>query len=266
MNSIKNFALAGIFGLGVFSNIARTEVSQNLTGTRDRLEAKTEMRLENRMDKTEIRQELSNRFKDSKAVLKSVKITSVGTGSITVDNGGTSVVVNIGSKTQLRRHYWGKSNLSEFSVGNIVSVIGRYADDTKTVVNAVLIRNESIQRRHGVFFGTVKSLTPTGFVMTTISRDEQTVTVTGAKLINRRGETIGVTDIVVGHRVRVRGLWDKSLKTVTELKEVKDFSLPPRASRSPKGSFEPSNTPKASALPTASPTTSPSGTPSPTAV
>lgn len=171
--------------------------------------------------------------KAERAHLKNVKITAIGSNSVTVDNAGTSVTVNISDKTQLRRRFWGKSELTEFSVGDKVDVIGKWTDDTKTAINAVLIRNESIQKRFGVFFGTVKSLTGTEFAMTTIQRDDETVTIGTAKLINRKGGAITQADIKVGDRVRVRGLWDSNLKTITETKEVKDFSLPVKPSASP---------------------------------
>ena len=55
--------------------------------------------------------------------------------------------MNITEKTQLRRHFGGKSSLSESSVGDEVNVIGRYTDETKSTIEAALIRNKSIQKR-----------------------------------------------------------------------------------------------------------------------
>jgi hypothetical protein len=78
-----------------------------------------------------------------------------------------------------------------------------------------------------VFFGTVKTITDTGFVMTTIQRGNETVALDStAKLINRKGQTITSSEIQVGDRIRVRGLWDSANFTITEVTEVKDFSLP----------------------------------------
>lgn len=195
-----------------------------------------------RVEVKERLQEKTETFRDSRVHLENVKVTAKTSTSLTVDNAGTSVTVNVTEKTQLRRKFWGKSDLNEFSVGNTVNVIGKWTDDTKTALNAVMIRNESIQKRYGTFFGTVKSLTAGGFTMTTIQREDQTVTIGTAKLINRKEETITSTDLKVGDRIRVKGLWDKSLKTVTEVKEIKNFSLPPLPSRSPKPSSSPTAT------------------------
>ena len=114
-------------------------------------------------------------------------------------------------------------------VGDTVNVIGLWADDAHTTINAKLVRDISIQKRFGVFVGVVKSLLPTGWVMSTVSekRGDQTVTVSGnTKFVNRKEETITQADVVAGHRVRVKGLWDRVANTVTDVTQVKDFSLP----------------------------------------
>jgi hypothetical protein len=158
--------------------------------------------------------------------LKNVKVTMVDAKGIIVDSEGTSIKVNLLTTTHFRRKFWGKSNVAEISVGDSVNVVGRWANEGKTEINATLVRNLSIQKRFGVFFGTVKTMTDTGFVMTTINRGEETVTVDSTtKIIDRKGGTITVADIQVGHRIRVRGLWDSTAFTVSEVTEVKDFSL-----------------------------------------
>ncbi|EKD22770.1 MAG: hypothetical protein ACD_83C00276G0002 [uncultured bacterium] len=112
-------------------------------------------------------------------------------------------------------------------------MIGKWEDDAKTTVDATLVRNLSIQKRHGVFFGEIKSKTDIGFTLESIKRGMQTVTVSDTtKYINRKGEAISFGDIAVGQRVRVRGLWDSIHATITEVTEIKDFSLPPHATPS----------------------------------
>jgi len=162
-------------------------------------------------------------------IIANAKITAKTDTSLTIEKDGASFTVLFDDKTQLRRRFWGKSELGEFSVGNIVNVVGRWTDDTKTTINAKVLRNISIQKRFGVFFGEVKSLLSSGWVMSTKSenRADQTVTVSSAtEFKNRKEETIVKSDVKVGDKVRVRGLWDRSTNTITEVKEVKDFSLP----------------------------------------
>lgn len=154
--------------------------------------------------------------------------------TLTCTNSGKTFTLLTDSHTQLRRRFWGKATLSEMQIGDTLNVIGRWTDDSHTTVSARLIRDISIQKRFGAFFGTVKSLTGTGWVMSTLRRGDQTVTVSGStKFVNRKGQTISQADIQVGHRVRVKGLWDRNAHTITEVTHVKDFSLPPKPTPTP---------------------------------
>lgn len=170
---------------------------------------------------------LELKFTNKRAELSNVKVTAKDTASITVDNGGASVKVDVASTTHFRRKFWGGSDLGEISVGDSVDVVGRWTSEDKTEIKAVVIRDLSIQKRFGVFFGNVKTITDTGFTMTTIQRGEEAVTLDSTtKLVNRKGETITAADIQVGNVIRVRGMWNSSSFTITEVVEVKDFSLP----------------------------------------
>ena len=157
------------------------------------------------------------------------KIAAISGNQLTVsDNEGKNYSVLVTEKTQLRRRFWGKANLSEFKVGDEVNVIGSYSNEEKTEIKAVLIRNLSIQKRWGVFFGEVISLSDNSLVIKTNKRDQLTVYLTSAsKIINRNGEPITMDGIKVGHKIRVKGVWDRDLKEIREVEEVKDFSLPP---------------------------------------
>lgn len=166
-------------------------------------------------------------------LLGTVKLTALSGTTLTVTHDGKSYTVNTGTfdkcTTVFERRFWGKADISEFTVGDILNIAGYWTDDTQTSINACRIRNTSIQRRYGVFIGEIKSVSDSGFVMSTISdkRADQTVTVSSTtKFINRKGEKIVKADILVGQKVRVRGLWDRIANTITEVTEVKDFSLP----------------------------------------
>lgn len=173
-------------------------------------------------------------FVNKKVALGTGEITAITSGSLSVVKEGTTYTVLIDEQTQLRRKFWGKSVLSEFSVGDSVSVVGLWEDDAKTTIRARLIKNLSIQMRYGVFFGTVTEVTGSGFVMDTVRRELQTVTVMDSTVYtNRREETISKSDIIVGHRIRVRGLWNSTKSTITEVEKIKNFSLPPKASALP---------------------------------
>lgn len=171
-----------------------------------------------------------------RAAIGSGKLTAKTATTLTVEKDGKSYTVNVDSKTQLRRRFWGKATLDEMQIGDTINVIGLWADDAHTTINAKLVRDASIQKRFGVFFGQVKSLLSNGWVMSTVSdkRADQTVTVSSStKFENRKGETITQADVKVDQKVRVKGLWDKVQNTVTEVTNVKDFSLPLRPTVKP---------------------------------
>jgi hypothetical protein len=163
-------------------------------------------------------------------------VTAIGTASLAVKTeDGKAYIVQVDNTTQWRRKFWGKSGLDETSTNDVFNVHGKWMNEERSQIEAALIRNMSIQKRNGVFFGTVKTLTSGGWVMTTMGRGEQTVTVSGGtRFIDRTGMGIGQNVILVGHRVRVMGLWDSKNNTITEVSQVKDFDLPAKATSTAK--------------------------------
>lgn len=168
------------------------------------------------------------KVKLGRAIILGGKITVKGEKTLTVSKDDKTYTVNIDTKTQLRRKFWGKATLEEMQVNDIVSVHGKWTDDTQTIIQAVLIRDLSIQKRYGVFFGTVQSpVSDDTMVIQTVARGTQTVKLSSkTKYTDRTGKTIKQSDIIAGHRVRVKGLWDSANNIITEVTQVKDFSLP----------------------------------------
>src|SRR3990167_6622231 len=154
------------------------------------------------------------------------KITVVGSNNFSLSGEDGTFQVNITDKTQILRKFGGKSSLSEFSVGDEVVIFGKFTDDTKLTIDAKTIKNNSIQKRWGAFFGKVTSHNSDNFIMETLERGSQTVYFGGAKFVNRKEISISYSDIKVGDRVRVKGVWDKTLNKINEVNQVKDFSLP----------------------------------------
>lgn len=172
-----------------------------------------------------VREELGKKLAFGARITGEIK--SIDDKLLVITSNDKDYEVTITDKTQLRRRFWGKAELSEFSVGNKVNVIGKWTDDAKTKIEAKLIRNLSIQKRWGVFFGDIISKTSNSFIIKTISRGEETVYPSSStKYINRTEKTMTFQDIAIGHRVRIKGVWDRDLKKITEIDEVKDFSIP----------------------------------------
>ncbi len=170
------------------------------------------------------------------------EITAINGASLTVTKDGKTYTITTSSQTKFLRHFWGKSEEGEFSVGNKVNVWGKWTDEGQTTLDATMIRNLSIMKRRGVFLGEITSLGSGSFVLKSVNRGDQTVLYSSTtKFVNRKEQTIAASDLKAGDKVRVKGLWDKSNNKITEVSQVKDFSLPKR---------EPKVTPSPTVAPT----------------
>ncbi len=161
------------------------------------------------------------------AIIKEGTLIAKKGNVLTVTKDDKTYTVTIDNRTQLRRKFWGKTTLSEMQEKDTLNIIGKWTDAEKTKITARLVRDLSIQKRYGVFFGSVKSITATGLVMETINRGSQTVTYsTTTRFINRKNQVIKKDQIKEGDKVRIKGTWNSQANTITEIVQVKDFSLP----------------------------------------
>ena len=187
----------------------------------------------------ELRQEaLQNRqnLENMRIHIREAKVESIVSDTLTVSKDGTTYTIMITSTTRLVRKYGAKADLSEFRTGDIVSVVGKFTDEAKTTIEARIVRNLTIQKRWGVFFGTVATADGMNqLTMTTAKRGAQAVIVDGnTKLVNRKMEVIGLTQILVGHKIRVKGVWDNQSNTIRETDQIKDYSIPARSTPTPR--------------------------------
>ncbi|MBI3385298.1 hypothetical protein HY030_03855 [Candidatus Gottesmanbacteria bacterium] len=154
-------------------------------------------------------------------------VTAKNTSTLTVTKDDKSYTVLITSDTKFRRHFWGKSTFAEISIGDRVNVWGNWTDDSHTTINAMMIRNLSIMKRFGVIVGNITSKSSTSFVILTNNKGEQTVKFDNStKFVKKNDTTITYTDVNIGDRVKIKGLWDKTLNTISEVTQVKDYTLP----------------------------------------
>src|SRR3989338_9040176 len=190
----------------------------------------------------EMKQEKKTLLEEFKAKIKSIRqsvakiigaeVTEKSGASLNVLKDNKVYTINTDSRTQIRRHYWGKSSFDEISVGNKVNIHGIFTDDSKTTILASLIRDLSIMKRHGVFLGDVTVKNSDNFVINSKQRGDQTVYFTGStKFVKRNEEAMIYADLQLSHRVRIKGIWDKTLNQITETVQVKDFTLPPKPTK-----------------------------------
>lgn len=222
--------VALLAGLVIFANMASANENQNGNGGKIKVEgvkpnvkdiAKNELRQSlsiNEIVGRVICQEVGNCSSDkpsTEVLIKAAKVTSVSADTLgvsvfsqsyTIDTKGANVV----------RQYWGTSNVTEFSVGDIVNIHGYLDVSNSFLVHAKTVRNVSIQKKHGVFNGTIDSVnaSTTSFVLKTEGRGNQTVYVTGDTKITVGTTTAAFSDLQVGAKALVRGIWDRTLSKI----------------------------------------------------
>ena len=176
----------------------------------------------------EIREEAREKGKNLRFAARiSGTIASISGNVLTLTtNDGKTYTVNITSETKLKRKFWGNATLVEFAVGHSVNVVGKWTDETKITIDARVIRDSSIQKRWGAFFGKVTAKNSNNFVIETISRGSQTVYFgSTTKFFKINMEAMTYDELLVGNRVRVKGVWDNLQNKIIEVEQVKDFSL-----------------------------------------
>lgn len=180
------------------------------------------------------------------AVIKDGTLSAKKGNILTVTKDDKTYTVTVDKKTQLRRRFWGKAALSEMQEKDTLNIIGKWTNAEKTKITARLVKDTSIQKRYGVFFGTIQSTTATGLVMETEKRGTQTVTYSSTtRFLNRKSQIIKKDQIKSGDKVRIKGLWNNQANTITEVVQVKDFSLPvipPTLTPKPTSTHKPSVT------------------------
>lgn len=212
--------------------------AEKLDRTKERQELKNSIRDKLR-DETATRPGVRKLLRGGRIAVGSGELTAINETTLTVTKESKNYTVLTDGNTKFRRKFWGESSLAELTVGDKLNIIGTWDDEAKTTIKAKLVRDLSIQKRHGVFFGTINSKSEIGFTMDIVRRGSQNITVgSNTKYINRKGESISLADLAVGHRVRVRGLWNSNLSTITEVVRVKDFTLPPKTTEVPNASAD----------------------------
>lgn len=176
------------------------------------------------MDK--VKKFLKKNLKFEARVKGKITLINIGLNNFFMTGEDGAFQINITEKTKLLKKFGGKSSLSEYSVGDEVVIFGKFTDDTKLIIDAKTVKNNSIQKRKGAFFGKITVKNTDNFVMETIERGTQIVYFTGAEFVERNEKPITYADLKPGDRVRVKGVWNKTLSEIREVSQVKDFSIP----------------------------------------
>jgi hypothetical protein len=210
----------------------RTEIMKNIQDIKDKTEDK-------RNSINQLKKELGG---VSARIVDGV-VTAVNGSTLTVKGKEKIYTVTTDSNTKCVMRFFGTCTVAQILVNHKVNVFGSFTDDARTTILAKEIRNASLMKKWGTFMGNVTSKGTDSFVIESKERGNQTVTVSSTtKFIQRNEKASSFADMLVGHRVRVKGVWDKANNTVTEVTEVKNFSLPVKVPHMPPAATSPEPT------------------------
>lgn len=167
---------------------------------------------------------------DADRVIVHMRTLSGTITAITLTNGGLPATltvkhskseqvwtVNVTSATKLFRRHMGTATIDEFAVGDTIEARG--TKGTGNTINAKMVRDNSIVIKNRDFQSRVKSIDAEAktFVIT-ISRKEGivdiTVTTTNATKYFKDEETASFSDITVGDKLKILGIYDSTAKTL----------------------------------------------------
>ncbi len=178
-------------------------------------------------DKTKMIESLKEKAKTMTAVTKKGKVSSVTGKTFVMTTKENKTFTVDAESAQILRKMGGKGEVSEFTVGDEVNVVGTFTGEARTTIKAKMVRNTSIQRVKGTFMAKVISKGTDSMVIQPEKRANQTAKIAATtKLINRKQQKITFADIQVNDQIRIKGVWNKENNELISVEEVKDMTLP----------------------------------------
>lgn len=168
----------------------------------------------------ELRKENQNVMKTYKPALMEAKLDSISGTTLMVSKDSKSYSVNTDSNTVFVKKMGGVAKLTDFQVGDILNIRGTFVDDAKTTVMAKYIRDVSIFKRQAAFEGIIKSVDGNNLVVITKGKGDVAFVVSGDTKYLQKGKVVTLSEVTVGTRVNVWGIWDSNLKKLVETSRV----------------------------------------------
>lgn len=166
-------------------------------------------------------QDLTQKY--GKVDVDQAQVIGINGTTLSVSKNGTPYTVNTTSSTIFYRQYFGVGTLTQINVGDYVNVRGSVSDIT---IAADFVRDTSIREYKDTFDGHVTQLISNGFVLASDHRGNQTVTVGGnAKLTDKNGNSILLTQIQVNDHLVLDGIWDHTQNVIKVVDYIHDYSL-----------------------------------------
>ncbi|MDO8620245.1 MAG: hypothetical protein Q7R64_02760 [bacterium] len=157
------------------------------------------------------------------ALVRGAKVTAVSGSIVTASTvwGATTLswTVMSDTTTNLLRRSGGKSNLSEFSVGDFISFQGPLnLNSANLTVNAKILKNWSVQKKNASLIGKILSLGANSFVLAVEEHGQITVALAQAVSISKNDRDVVFSDLHSGDKVSASGVFDETSKVLTASK------------------------------------------------
>lgn len=146
-------------------------------------------------------------------LMGTLKSTSGTTLTVTSWGGDWSVDA---SNAKLLRRFGATSSLSEFQVGDELSVMGTISSSGSWSITATTVRDEWIQVKNANSYGTISNLNVSAgtFTLTTSGKGALQVSTSSNTKIYLNGGSATLSNLANGMMARVTGVWDRSMSTI----------------------------------------------------
>lgn len=161
---------------------------------------------------------------------------SIGRGEVKNVSGNTLVVTDkkdnkdfnvvVDEKTKLIGKSLGKILINDIKVGHKVVIEGKIENGDSSTIKAKSVIDLSLEIRSGQFRGVVSEVNSDSLVMKVRGGKSIKVMLGSAELTDRTGKWVGITQVIVGDVIKVKGLYNGDENILTNVTSIKDSSLP----------------------------------------
>lgn len=154
-------------------------------------------------------------------------IEMVSANSLVVSKDKNTYTINVTPNTKILTKYGSISDLIEYSTGHKLNIWGTTNEASKSAITAKVIKNNSIQKRIGIFYGLVDSISGRTFTFSSKIYGQNQITIDAStKIVNNDNTPITASDIHENDRIKIIGSIDQSVNKITAAKAIKNFSQP----------------------------------------
>ncbi|MFA6428790.1 MAG: DUF5666 domain-containing protein [Candidatus Buchananbacteria bacterium] len=141
--------------------------------------------------------------------------SSTAPATLTVNFADQLWTVNLTDTTKLYRRNSTVANLSEFIVGDSLMIRGSLASSTTQTLNALVIKNLSLEKKQTTTNGKILSLGTNSLVIEPKAGQQQTIKLSSNTIYKRGNILTDLASLAVGQQITAKGIWDRQSNSMT---------------------------------------------------